>query len=207
MSENCSAFITANLVWNSYVSTSPRVTSLPVGPSFQGDAPGHFCDYRSTLKGSVVKLGFLISSLFPLLLPHNCGDLKQIPWSRLRPLTWLWMSPRHPVVVLASPRRTRSAIPLCINENWSQDVAQDAQGGRDHGMQFLRRQYFRNWEILMMLLLEKEIWKNGSGRKPKMRGKVDNRKENLGTVFRFWWLQISEESQWFWLIFPTSPVI
>lgn len=46
----------------------------------------------------------------------------KFPYLRLRLLTWLWISPRHLVVVSISPCNTRSDIPLCIGENWSQDV-------------------------------------------------------------------------------------
>lgn len=118
---------------NSYVNTSRRVTSLPVGPSFP-EAPRHFCEYRSTLKGRMVNLAFFLSSVFHPLLSYNCGDRKQIFWSKAQ-MPHLWLSLRHPVVVLAFPQRIRSDIPLCRNENWSQDVTQIAQGGREKGPQ------------------------------------------------------------------------
>ena len=181
MSESYSAFISASLVWNSYVSTllrqsapqlSPRVTSLLMDPSWPDDAPRHFCDYSPTLKGIRVNLRFLISSVLPLLLPHFPWNV--FPAVKLRLLTWLRMAPRHPVVVLASPQRTRSDIPLCINENWSRDVTQTPQPGRGKVPlnAVLETPMLQELEIVMLLQLEKQVWENSSGRKPGRRGQI-----------------------------------
>ena len=85
--------------------------------------------------------------------PVTVVTWNKFPYLRLRLITWLRISPRPPswtfvlsfkvmifimdkmciLLILTSPCNTRSDVPLCVHEKWSQDVIQIAWGQREKG--------------------------------------------------------------------------